>query len=162
MKIERLNAALKEMQEIAEELQSEVEEFNAKKSDWYDRNLMLNYSGLMDDKEFQENVWNVMHKQLSNDFDSTIHTLQWAMEKFSERFEEFEKVSSTFDAIRSKEKDRVPEGWKSYKVKYNEKGCAVEQEFFCYAPSVEKAFEFCKNVNGSDVLSINGAEEDIL
>ena len=159
MKKERLKAALKEMQEIAEELQSMENEYAAKRGDWYDRNLMLNYSGLMDDAEFGTKVWNVNHEQLSEDFGSSIRTLRWAMRDFLEHYEKFEEVRKRLDDLLANEENRVPEGWKSYKVMYNEKGCSAEQEFYCYAPDSETAFGFCRKVNGSDVLSINEAEE---
>lgn len=156
---ERLKAAFKEMQEIAEELQSMENEYAAKKGDWYDRNLMLNYSGLMNDAEFGTKVWNVNHEQLREDFGSSISTLLWAMRGFLEHYEKFEEVRKRLDDLLANEENRVSDGWKSYKVKYNEKGCSTEQEFYCYAPDSETAFEFCRKVNGSDVLSINEAEE---
>lgn len=156
---ERLKAALGELQYILEILQSQENEFSAKKGDWYQRNLMLNYSGLMDDTEFGAEVWSVNHEQLSEDFCSSISTLQWAMRGFLEHYEKFEEVRKRLNDLLANEDNRVPEGWKSYKVKYNEKGCSAEQEFYCYAPDSETAFELCSKVNGSDVLSINEAEE---
>jgi len=156
---ERLKAVLDELQAILEELQSQENEFAAKKGDWYQKNLMLNYSGLMDDAEFGTKVWNVNHEQLSEDFGSSISTLQWAMRGFLEHYEKFEEVRKRLDDLLANEENRVPEGWKSYKVKYNEKGCSAEQEFYCFAESPSKAEVFCRMVNGNDVLSINKTEE---
>lgn len=157
---ERLKAALKAMQEIAEELQSNVNEFSAKKSDWYYHNLMLNYSGLMDDEEFEKKIWKVNHEQLSTDMGSEINTLQWAMKDILGKYEYFKKVCDTLDGILANEANRVPEGWKAYKVMYNEKGDDVEQEFYCYAPNEETAKQFCRKNRGNDVLSINKVEEE--
>ena len=156
---ERLKVALGELQDILEELQSKENEFAAKKGDWYQRNLMLNYSGLMDDAEFGTEVWNVNHEQLSSNFGSSISNLQWAMRGFLGHYEEFYKVSKRLDDLLANEKNRVPEGWKAYKVMYDEKGCSCEQEFYCYADSPSEAEVFCRMVNGNDVMRIKKTEE---
>jgi len=81
------------------------------------------------------------------------------MRGFLEHYEKFEEVRKRLDDLLANEENRVPEGWKSYKVKYNEKGCSAEQEFYCFAESPSKAEVFCRMVNGNDVLSINKTEE---
>ncbi|MGM9780124.1 MAG: hypothetical protein ACI3ZD_17585 [Prevotella sp.] len=156
---ERLKAALGELQGILEELQSRENEFASKKGDWYQRNIMLNYSGLIDDTEFVAEVWNVNHEQLSESFGSSISTLQWSMNGFLEQYDSFERVCKRLDNLLANEKDRVPKGCKAYKVMYYEKGCSCEQEFYCYANYQSEAELLCRTVNGNDVLRIKKTEE---
>jgi len=145
-----------------EELRSQENEFAAKRGDWYQKNLMLNYSGLMDDAEFGTKVWNVMHEELSSNFSSDISTLLWAMKGFLEDYVSFEGVSKRLDDLLANEKNRVPEGWKSYKVVYDELGCAVPQEFYCYAPDTNKAKELLYKVMEEDVIKVIEIKEDEL
>ena len=56
MKKERLKAAIDELASIIDEMQTEVNEFHAKKGDWYDFHLQLYRSGLMSNEQFERDI----------------------------------------------------------------------------------------------------------
>lgn len=152
---ERLKAAVEELTAILQEMQVEFKEYERKKSAWYYNQLKQHYSGLSNDEEFQKDVFDKFLSLHSHFYVDDITSMIECIEK---RLKFFEQENGRLDKVIAEAKNKVPAGWKSYKVKYTEEGW--EDEFFCYAPSAEKAVEFCKQVKViHNVSSVNEAEE---
>lgn len=159
MEIERLKTLVALIEAAVEELRAEEKAFSEKKSEWYYRNLTLNYSGLMTDDEFQKDIWNKYQEYLHSDFGSDVFRLKFGVEHIIECYEKFKRVEAHLDEIIKSEENRIPDGWKTYEVSFLDKAndCNSSQQF--YAPSPDEAKVLCKKLYGSRLAEIKDVKE---
>ena len=162
METKRLKAAVDELTAILQEMQEEFNEYDRKKSDWYDNQLKQYHSGLSTIEEFNEEV-SKRYLELYGSFyvGDTISMIG----KLEKRCEFFKENNESLQRLIAGAKNRVPADWKEWKVNYKNSQCPVNewQEFF--APTALQAGEMCKKVytfgrNTIDILEVKEVSHD--
>lgn len=148
MKKERLKAAIDELTSIIDEMQTEVNEFHAKKGDWYDFHLQLYRSGLMTDKKFDRDIWSEYHS-MRTCFGDDLYALQRLVIILDKRYESFNHLREHLDRVVSCSLTK-PHDWKEFEVEFNDSDCGhtVKNRFF--APSENYAVHMCMKYNKYD------------
>lgn len=143
MTVERIKAAMDEMQAIVEELKREYREHAKQQSAWYNEQLIQNQSGLSTNEEFDNETWK-KYQELSSQLDSVACQVEFGIRNLDKAYEGFlMKHERLCETIRSA-KNRVPEGWMLWKVEYSDTQCNVNQFDLYYAPNAGEAAKMCK------------------
>lgn len=104
MNIKRVEKAVGLMEAVAEELQSELNEFYAQRGDWYDRQLKLRESGQLSEDDFSSSVWNVYKDKLFTSFDADLQSLEVGVKGFVQDYKKFLDARARLDEVLAKEK----------------------------------------------------------
>ena len=141
MKKERLKAAIDELTSIIDEMKTEVNEFNAKKGDWYDFHLQLYRSGLMSDEQFKRDIWKET-QNMNTCFDDDLYTLQRLVIVLYKRYESFKQLMEHLDRVVACSR-RKPNNWKEFEVKFKDSNFGHIEKNRFFATSENYAVQMC-------------------
>lgn len=145
MKKERLKAAIDELTSIIDEMQTEVNEFNAKKGDWYDFHLQLYLSGLMSDEQFDRDIWKEA-MSMRTYLDDDLYALKRLVIVLDKRYESLKQLMEHLDRVVACSR-RKPNNWKEFEVKFKDSDCGHIEKNRFFAPSENYAVQMCMKYN---------------
>ena len=162
MKKERLKAAVEELTAILQEMQEDFNEYDRKKSAWYNDQLEQHHSGLITEEEFKNEV---VDKYLDLHSYFYVGDIIGTIENLEDCLTFFGKENERLDKIVAETKNMVPEGWKYWEVEYKDSQCVVKEHQNFYAPTPEQAGEMCKKVytfehNTIDIIEVKEVSHD--
>lgn len=155
MKKERLKAAIDKMTSIIEEMQTEVNEFNAKEGDWYDFHLQLYRSGLMSDEQFDRDIWKES-QSMRTYLDYDLYALQRLVIDLDKTYESFKQLREHLERVVACSRTK-PHDWKEFEVEFKDSDCGHVEKNRFFAPNVNYAVHRCMKYNKYD-----GNEVEIL
>ena len=159
MKTERLKTAVKVLQAALEEIQREVNDFHNERSEWYDKQLQLLRSGLMNDPQFDKFVWREQ-KEMHTGLDDTLYAIQNLVRNLDKGYENFCQTREHLHRVVSGSPFHKPWDWKEWRITFEEKGCSVPQVEDYYGPSSEYAKQKCLQYHEKyDPIQITRIEE---
>ena len=154
MNIERLKKAVEELETLIEEMQDECSQFREKKSDWYDFQLCRWHSGLKTKEQFNKEVFD-KYQEIDTLFDDDLFSLQRGILNLETRYRKFDDVSKKLDKIVEDSDKNIPEGWKLWKVTFNDSDYASLDSRTVYGPNEEYAKNRILAIQKRDYNEIN-------
>lgn len=162
MDIERLKAAVVEMQAVVNEMQSECREFAELRSKWERNHYLLFYSGLIN--KVKALLETKKHREMEEKiFSDDLVGIGLRLMTLCKYYEEFTKKRERLKEYVSKESYEIPKDYKIFEVVFKPNGsqpCYSKFEFF-YAQTEEKAVELCRKKEGEDIRIIAVVEAEI-
>ena len=163
MKKERLKAAIDELTSIIDEMQTEVNEFHAKKGDWYDFHLQLYRSGLMSEEQFERDIWKET-QSMHTCFDDDLYALQRLVIVLDKRYESFKQLREHLDRVIACSRTK-PHDWKEFEVEFKDSDCGHVEKNRFFAPSENYAVQMCMKhnkyeENEVDILEVKEVSHD--
>lgn len=121
MDIRRIESVVTEMENMLNDIQSECNDFNFQRGEWYDGKLIELRSGLITAHDFNKTVWEYMinlHDPVGDNVYSIISCMRGLIKNYKVFKREFEQLKM----IIKENPVQKPWDWKEYDVTYVEDG----------------------------------------
>lgn len=140
MDIRRIESVVSDMEDLLNDIQTECNDFNFQRGEWYDGKLIELRSGLITAHDFNKTVWEYM-MNLHDPVGDNVYSILSCMRSLIRNYKVFKREFEQLKTIVKDNPVHKPFDWKEFDVSYIEDGIDYHQTCKVFAQNEELALK---------------------